>query len=87
MFGFEDEAKAQQELQEELAKYSRPGIISYLEHEWLNFQEEKEKWESERTQLVKHIDKLEKERKLFTNLKSDLLKRIRMLEYALLQER
>ncbi len=87
MLDMDDEVKAQQEMQQEIAKYTRAGVLSFLEQEWLSMQEEKEKWESERIQLLMHIQRLEKERKTWDNIKVDLLKRIKMLEYALVQER
>lgn len=87
MFGFEDEAKAQEELQEQLSKYSRAGVISFLQQEWIYFEEEKEKWMRERAALKSHIDKLDKNCKVLDTTKNDLLKRIRMLEQALIKER
>lgn len=87
MFGFEEEGKAQQELQEEVARYSHAGVVSFLEQEWVTFQEEREKWATERALLHQRVDRLERERQTAELLKRDLLKRIRMLEHALLQER
>ncbi|KAL6069765.1 Striatin-4 [Balamuthia mandrillaris] len=71
----------------DLTHYSRAGVLSFLEEEWFNFQEEREKWERERTMLLKHIAKLEGERLSFESTQYDLLRRIKMLEYALKAER
>lgn len=87
MFMDDDETKAQQDLQNEITKYSRAGVLSFLEQEWYAFQEEKAQWERERAAMIKHIKTLEAERNTHENLKRDLTRRIKMLEYALVQER
>uniref|UniRef100_A0A8C9Y0U3 Striatin n=1 Tax=Sander lucioperca TaxID=283035 RepID=A0A8C9Y0U3_SANLU len=60
------------------AQYSIPGILHFLQHEWACFE-------------VGHhgaqIAFLQGERKGQENLKKDLVRRIKMLEYALKQER
>uniref|UniRef100_A0A8D0HHR7 Striatin n=1 Tax=Sphenodon punctatus TaxID=8508 RepID=A0A8D0HHR7_SPHPU len=67
--------------------YSVPGILHFLQHEWGRFEAERAEWEAERAELQAQIAFLQGERKGQENLKKDLVRRIKMLEYALKQER
>uniref|UniRef100_A0A8C7N0N2 Striatin-like n=1 Tax=Oncorhynchus kisutch TaxID=8019 RepID=A0A8C7N0N2_ONCKI len=67
--------------------YSIPGILHFLQHEWARFDVEKVQWELQRVELQAQIAFLQGERKGQENLKKDLIRRIKMLEYALKQER
>lgn len=67
--------------------YSIPGILHFLQHEWSRFEMERGQWEVERAELQARIAFLQGERKGQENLKNDLVRRIKMLEYALKQER
>uniref|UniRef100_A0A2K6GU51 Striatin n=1 Tax=Propithecus coquereli TaxID=379532 RepID=A0A2K6GU51_PROCO len=69
------------------AQYSLPGILHFLQHEWARFEVERAQWEVERAELQAQIAFLQGERKGQENLKKDLVRRIKMLEYALKQER
>ncbi|XP_017557928.1 striatin isoform X2 [Pygocentrus nattereri] len=69
------------------AQYSIPGILHFLQHEWARFEVERAQWEVERAELQAQIAFLQGERKGQENLKKDLVRRIKMLEYALKQER
>ncbi|CAG0912590.1 unnamed protein product [Notodromas monacha] len=69
------------------AQYSMPGILHFIEHEWTRFEMEKAQWDVERSELQARIAFLQGERKGQENLKNDLIRRIKMLEYALKQER
>ncbi|KAK1192648.1 STRN protein, partial [Pygoscelis papua] len=69
------------------AQYSVPGILHFLQHEWGRFEAERAEWEVERAELQAQIAFLQGERKGQENLKKDLVRRIKMLEYALKQER
>uniref|UniRef100_A0A9J8BGG0 Striatin n=1 Tax=Cyprinus carpio carpio TaxID=630221 RepID=A0A9J8BGG0_CYPCA len=69
------------------AQYSIPGILHFLQHEWARFEVERAQWEMERAELQAQIAFLQGERKGQENLKKDLVRRIKMLEYALKQER
>ncbi|XP_070577227.1 striatin-3-like isoform X2 [Ptychodera flava] len=69
------------------SKYSMPGILHFLQHEWARFEMERSHWEVERAELQARIAFLQGERKGQENLKQDLVRRIKMLEYALKQER
>ncbi|XP_067140561.1 striatin-3-like isoform X2 [Centruroides vittatus] len=67
--------------------YSIPGILHFIQHEWTRFEMERAQWEVERAELQARIAFLQGERKGQENLKHDLIRRIKMLEYALKQER
>ncbi|XP_032533619.1 striatin-4 [Chiroxiphia lanceolata] len=69
------------------AGLSLPGILHFIQHEWARFEAEKGRWEAERAELQAQVAFLQGERKGQENLKTDLVRRIRMLEYALKQER
>jgi len=69
------------------SNYSFPGVLHYLQMEWRKFEKEKTEWEIERTDLKTRLSFLEGERRGIENLKVDLIRRIKMLEYALRQER
>ncbi|XP_041069919.1 striatin-3 isoform X3 [Carcharodon carcharias] len=81
--------RQQQGQPEELQRpqYTIPGILHYIQHEWARFEMERAHWEVERAELQARIAFLQGERKGQENLKKDLVRRIKMLEYALKQER
>ncbi|ESO96474.1 hypothetical protein LOTGIDRAFT_231798 [Lottia gigantea] len=64
-----------------------PGILHFLQTEWARFEMERSQWEVERAELQAKIAFLQGERKGQENLKQDLVRRIKMLEFALKQER
>ncbi|KAL7849542.1 hypothetical protein SRHO_G00211650, partial [Serrasalmus rhombeus] len=66
---------------------SLPGILHFIQYEWGRFQAEKYRWEAERDELRAQVAFLQGERKGQENMKQDLVRRIKMLEYALKQER
>ncbi|XP_055957495.1 striatin-3 isoform X9 [Patella vulgata] len=68
-------------------QYSMPGILHFLQTEWARFEMERSQWEVERAELQAKIAFLQGERKGQENLKQDLVRRIKMLEFALKQER
>ncbi|XP_050424600.1 striatin-3 isoform X2 [Adelges cooleyi] len=68
-------------------KYTMPGVLHYIQHEWSNFELERSHWEIDRAELQARIAFLQGERKGQDNLKNDLIRRIQMLEYALRNER
>lgn len=68
-------------------RYSIPGILHFIQHEWARFELERSQWEVDRAELQARIAFLQGERKGQENLKNDLVRRIKMLEYALKQER
>ncbi|CDW58632.1 Striatin domain containing protein [Trichuris trichiura] len=68
-------------------QYSVPGVLHYLQHEWVKYEQERTQWEVERAELMAKIAFLQGERKGQENLKNDLVRRVKMLEFALRQER
>ncbi|XP_028177892.1 striatin-3 isoform X2 [Ostrinia nubilalis] len=68
-------------------QYSIPGILHFIQHEWARFELERSQWEVDRAEFESRIAFLQGERKGQENLKNDLVRRIKMLEYALKQER
>uniref|UniRef100_A0A8C2ZBX2 Striatin n=1 Tax=Cyclopterus lumpus TaxID=8103 RepID=A0A8C2ZBX2_CYCLU len=69
------------------AQYNIPGILHFLQHEWARFEVDRAHWEVERAELQAQIAFLQGERRGQENLKNDLVRRIKMLEYVLKQER
>ncbi|XP_023809592.1 striatin [Oryzias latipes] len=69
------------------ARYSVPGILHFLQHEWARFEVERAHWEVERAKLQAQVAFLQGERRGQENLKKDLVRRIKMLEFVLKQER
>uniref|UniRef100_T1HCK5 WD_REPEATS_REGION domain-containing protein n=1 Tax=Rhodnius prolixus TaxID=13249 RepID=T1HCK5_RHOPR len=80
--GIKQNDEANQRLQ-----YSIPGILHFIQHEWARFEMERSQWEVDRAELQARIAFLQGERKGQEKLKDDLVRRIKMLEYALKQER
>ncbi|VVC40792.1 Hypothetical protein CINCED_3A006521 [Cinara cedri] len=68
-------------------KYTMPGVLHFIQHEWSNFELERSHWEIDKAELQSRIAFLQGERKGQENLKNDLVRRIQMLEYALRAER
>ena len=83
----EDLEKAKAALAQEVSRYSMAGVISFMEQEWFTFQDEREKWELDRKEMQLQIDRLSQKNRALENVQYDLLRRIKMLEYALVQER
>ncbi|XP_074535551.1 striatin-4 [Halichoeres trimaculatus] len=75
------------ELQDGDSGMTLPGILHFIQFEWGRFQAEKYRWEAERDELRAQVAFLQGERKGQENMKQDLVRRIKMLEYALKQER
>ncbi|XP_034719858.1 striatin-4 isoform X1 [Etheostoma cragini] len=75
------------ELQDGDSCMTLPGILHFIQYEWGRFQAEKYRWEAERDELRAQVAFLQGERKGQENMKQDLVRRIKMLEYALKQER
>ncbi|KAI1287421.1 Striatin-3 [Halotydeus destructor] len=77
----------QQSQQQQQQQYTIPGILHFLQYEWQRFELERQQWDVERAELQARISLLQGERKGQENLKNDLIRRIKMLEYCLRQER
>uniref|UniRef100_A0A915NJ34 Striatin N-terminal domain-containing protein n=1 Tax=Meloidogyne floridensis TaxID=298350 RepID=A0A915NJ34_9BILA len=63
------------------------GVLHFLQNECSQYELERSQWEIERMELKARITFLIGERKSQENLKFDLVRRIKMLELALRQER
>ncbi|KAI7866927.1 Striatin [Mucor mucedo] len=74
-------------MSEQTLEYSLPGVLHYLQAEWRKFEREKNEWAIERAELQARIALLEGERRGVENIKITMMKRVKMLEYALRQER
>lgn len=85
--GFSMGASKQVEEASPRTAYSVPGILHFIQHEWAKFELERSTWDVERAELEAKIAFLQGERKGQENLKNDLVRRIKMLEHALMQER
>ncbi|ORX36899.1 WD40-repeat-containing domain protein [Kockovaella imperatae] len=66
---------------------SLAGVLHYLQSEWRRWERDRNEWEIERAEMRARIALLEGQRRSAENLKVDLLRRVKMLEYALRQER
>ncbi|KAI6227112.1 hypothetical protein M3Y95_00692300 [Aphelenchoides besseyi] len=67
--------------------YTVNAVLHFLQHELNRFEMERAHWELERAELKARIQFLNGERKGQEELKKDLVRRIKMLEYSLKQER
>ncbi|CED82186.1 Cell-cycle nuclear protein, contains WD-40 repeats [Phaffia rhodozyma] len=63
------------------------GVLHYLQTEWRRWERDRNEWEIERAEMRARIALLEGERRSADNLKLDLSRRVKMLEFALRQER
>jgi striatin 1/3/4 len=75
------------EVPQQQAGYSVPGVLQFIKQEFSRFEKERGSWEVEKAELESKIAFLQGERKGHENLMRDLVRRIKMLEYALKQER
>ncbi|KAG5341049.1 hypothetical protein C0989_011908 [Termitomyces sp. Mn162] len=62
-------------------------VLHFLQTEWRRYERDRNEWEIERAEMRARIALLEGERRSFDNIKLDLVRRIKMLEYALRMER
>ncbi|XP_059903965.1 striatin isoform X1 [Gadus macrocephalus] len=69
------------------ARYNVPEILRYMQHEWARFELERARWDVERAELQTQVSLLQGERRGQQNLRRDMLRRIKMLEYTLSRER
>eukprot|EP01090_Pellita_catalonica_P019483 TRINITY_DN665_c0_g1_i2.p1 TRINITY_DN665_c0_g1~~TRINITY_DN665_c0_g1_i2.p1 ORF type:complete len:613 (-),score=100.28 TRINITY_DN665_c0_g1_i2:50-1888(-) len=69
------------------SQYNFVGVIGYLEHQYFQYQQDRKNWEKEREDMEGRIAVLTGREKSYKNIQRDLLLRIKMLEFALKQER
>ncbi|VDB86970.1 unnamed protein product [Peniophora sp. CBMAI 1063] len=67
--------------------FTLSNVLHFLQSEWRKYERDRNEWEIERAEMRARIALLEGERRSFENVKVDLMRRIKMLEYALRVER
>ncbi|TFK67888.1 WD40 repeat-like protein [Pluteus cervinus] len=67
--------------------FTLSSVLHFLQTEWRRYERDRNEWEIERAEMRARIALLEGERRSFENVKLDLMRRIKMLEYALRVER
>ncbi|KAF9211609.1 hypothetical protein BGZ59_007848 [Podila verticillata] len=70
-----------------VAEYAFPSVLQFLQSEWRRFERDRNEWDIEKAEMKARIAFLEGEKRGVDNTKLDLMKRVKMLEYALRQER
>ncbi|CAB4406266.1 unnamed protein product [Rhizophagus irregularis] len=73
--------------QSQTPEYTLPGVLHFLQSEWRRYERDRNEWEIERAEMKARIALLEGERRGIENMKTDLMRRVKMLEFALIQER
>jgi striatin 1/3/4 len=68
-------------------QYSLPGIMHWLQMEWVRFEREELAWNAQRVELQSRVATLEGEKRSLQALQFDLTRRVKMLEATLKQER
>ncbi|KAK6502961.1 hypothetical protein TWF481_007998 [Arthrobotrys musiformis] len=68
-------------------EYTLQGVMRFLQTEWHRHERERNQWEIERAEMRARIAKLEGESSAAKRLQQGYLKRVKMLESALKQER
>ncbi|KAF4604036.1 hypothetical protein EYR40_001219 [Pleurotus pulmonarius] len=67
--------------------FTLSSVLHFLQTEWRRYERDRNEWEIERAEMRARIALLEGERRSFENVKLDLMRRIKMLEFALRMER
>ncbi|KAF9810951.1 hypothetical protein IEO21_06755 [Rhodonia placenta] len=67
--------------------FTLSNVLHFLQTEWRRYERDRNEWEIERAEMRARIALLEGDRRSFDNVKLDLMRRIKMLEYALRMER
>jgi striatin 1/3/4 len=75
------------QLNPDIQSYSWSGVLAFLTQQCQTIEIEKTQWMIEKKQLSDKITQLEAEIRSQENINTDLLKRIKMLEFSLRQER
>lgn len=70
-----------------ISSISLPQVLHFLQVEWRNFESQRNEWEIEKSELKAKICTLEGSREGLEQMKGDLQRRVKMLEYSLKQER
>ncbi|KAI0637251.1 WD40 repeat-like protein [Trametes polyzona] len=80
-------SELQQQIPQSGQDFTLSSVLHYLQTEWRRYERDRNEWEIERAEMRARIALLEGERRSFDNVKLDLMRRIKMLEYALRVER
>jgi Striatin family len=75
------------DLSSSISGYTLPSVLHFLQVEWRTFEQQRNEWEIERAELKSKICILEGGREGLEAMKSDLQRRVKMLEYTLKQQR
>ncbi|KAJ3339494.1 hypothetical protein HDU93_008208 [Gonapodya sp. JEL0774] len=67
--------------------YTLPGVLHFMQVEWRRFERERNEWAIERNELRARVGSLEGTNRGLEQLKTDMTRRVKMLEFALRQER
>ncbi|KAH8869463.1 Striatin-3 [Schistosoma japonicum] len=86
-YGRSGEETGAADSKENAPHYTIQGVLHFLQTEWTRLEMQRSQWEVERAELQARIAFLQGERRGQENLKQDLVRRIKMLEYGLKQER
>ncbi|CAH8657589.1 unnamed protein product [Schistosoma intercalatum] len=86
-YGRPGEETGATDTKENAPHYTIQGVLHFLQTEWNRLEMQRSQWEVERAELQARIAFLQGERRGQENLKQDLVRRIKMLEYGLKQER
>ncbi|KAF9427885.1 hypothetical protein BGZ94_003936 [Podila epigama] len=70
-----------------VVEYAFPSVLQFLQTEWRRFERDRNEWDIEKAEMKARIAFLEGEKRGLDSSKVDLMKRVKMLEYALRQER
>lgn len=70
-----------------MAEYSLPGVLHFLQSEWRTFERLKNEWQIEKSDLLAQVIVLNGEKANLEIINADLVKRVKMLEFALIKER
>ncbi|RIB27639.1 WD40-repeat-containing domain protein [Gigaspora rosea] len=73
--------------QSQIPEYTLPGVLHFLQSEWRRYERDRNEWEIERAEMKARIALLEGERRGIETMKINLMRRVKMLEFALRQER
>nr|CDS25610.1 striatin [Hymenolepis microstoma] len=81
------EANNSMDQKDNQTQYTIQSVLHFIQSEWTRLELQRSQWEMERAELQARIAFLQGERRGQENIKQDLVRRIKMLEHALKQER
>lgn len=69
------------------SEYTIPGIVDFLLVEWRRWERDRAAWDKDRALLQSELARLEGEKQGYERVQNDLIRRIKMLEHVIRQER